>query len=537
MAHVLSVLVIASFCRPCRAVSIFPASVRAQAVAETQARGASLTAAQLRQRCVERANALRHANKIYVEGSDCPAPLTAFADLAEAPFAVPAFLVRNIASCRYDEPTPIQMQSIPIMLARRDMIACAPTGSGKTAAYLIPIFATLKAPGASGFRAVVMAPTRELSAQIAREAERLAAGRPFRIQHLTKANAQQAGGGGGNDGESSGGKHDVLITTPMRLVHLVRAGSVDLAHVELLILDEADRLLELDSGFAEQVDEVFAACAHPRLVRALFSATMLPGIEELARTVLHDPLRVTIGVRNSATENIAQRLLFAGDEAGKLLAVRQLVREGIKPPVLIFVQSIERARHLFHELVYDGINVDVIHAERTQAQRDSIIQNFRLGKIWMLICTDLMARGIDFKGVHCVLNYDFPQSVVSYIHRIGRTGRAGRKGEAITLYTEEDSDYLRSIANVMKLSGCEVPDWMLQLRKQSRKDKQYLAKHAPSRDSIRTATRIDRVQGARNKKRLLGKVGYQERPKTAGQASAGGADGGGAGGASAQDDE
>jgi ATP-dependent RNA helicase DDX52/ROK1 len=497
--------------------------VRAQAVAETQARGASLTAAQLRQRCVERANALRHANKIYVEGSDCPAPLTAFADLAEAPFAVPAFLVRNIGSCRYDEPTPIQMQSIPIMLARRDMIACAPTGSGKTAAYLIPIFATLKAPGASGFRAVVWAPTRELSAQFARVAARLAAGRPFRIQHLTKANAQQAGGGG-HDGESGGnsGKHDVLITTPMRLVHLVRAGSVDLAHVELLILDEADRLLELDSGFAEQVDEVFAACAHPRLVRALFSATMLPGIEELARSVLRDPLRVTIGVRNSATENIAQRLLFAGDEAGKLLAVRQLVREGIKPPVLIFVQSIERARHLFHELVYDGINVDVIHAERTQAQRDSIIQNFRLGKIWMLICTDLMARGIDFKGVHCVLNYDFPQSVVSYIHRIGRTGRAGRKGEAITLYTEEDSDYLRSIANVMKLSGCEVPDWMLQLRKQSRKDKQYLAKHAPSRDSIRTATRIDRVQGARNKKRLLGKVGYQERPKTEKAVSGGG---------------
>lgn len=143
-------------------------------------------------------------------------------------------------------------------------------------------------------------------------------------------------------------------------------------------------------------------------------------------------------------------------EEGKLLAMRQLIAEGLRPPVLVFLQSKDRAKELFHELVYDGINVDVIHAERTQEQRDAVIRKFRAGEIWVLICTDLMARGIDFKGVNMVINYDLPQSAVSYIHRIGRTGRAGRRGLSVTFFTEADMDSLRSVANVMRLSGCEV---------------------------------------------------------------------------------
>lgn len=143
-------------------------------------------------------------------------------------------------------------------------------------------------------------------------------------------------------------------------------------------------------------------------------------------------------------------------EAGKLISMRQLIQGGLKPPVLIFVQSKTRAIELYKELVFFGVNVDAIHAERTQEQRDKIIQRFRVGEIWVLICTDLMSRGIDFKCVNMVINYDFPQSAVSYIHRIGRTGRAGRKGVAITFFTESDMEYLRSIANVMRISGCEV---------------------------------------------------------------------------------
>lgn len=206
--------------------------------------------------------------------------------------------------------------------------------------------------------------------------------------------------------------------------------------VEFLILDEADRLFEL--GFLDQVDTVMSACTNPKLKRALFSATMMQGVETLARTVLRDPIRLNIGARNSATTSIKQELLFCSTEEGKLLAFRQMIQSGLSIPVLIFVQSKDRAQQLYNELVYENLNVDVIHAERSQHQREECIKKFRSGAVWVLICTDLMARGIDFKGVNTVINYDFPQSTVSYIHRIGRTGRAGRQGHAITFFTEAD---------------------------------------------------------------------------------------------------
>eukprot|EP00118_Oscarella_pearsei_P012556 m.93242 g.93242 ORF g.93242 m.93242 type:complete len:211 (+) comp36777_c1_seq2:1593-2225(+) len=170
-------------------------------------------------------------------------------------------------------------------------------------------------------------------------------------------------------------------------------------------------------------------------------------------------------IRNTTTETVEQRLVFVGQEAGKLIGIRDIIRKGFKPPMLVFVQSKERAKELFHELIYDGLNVDVVHADRTQAQRDNVVRSFRLGKIWILICTELMSRGIDFKGVNMVVNYDFPTTAVSYIHRIGRTGRAGRPGEAVSFFTEDDAPYLRSIVNVMKESGCDVPEWMLKLKK------------------------------------------------------------------------
>merc|ERR1719291_1657481 len=164
-----------------------------------------------------------------------------------------------------------------------------------------------------------------------------------------------------------------------------------------------------------------------------------------------------------------------------------MVQEGkVKPPALIFVQSKERAKQLFGELVYDGIFVDAIHADRTKQQRDNTVKAFRAGRIWMLICTDLMARGVDFKGVETVVNYDFPQSASTYIHRIGRTGRAGRKGTALTLFTITDFDCLRSIVGVMRQSGCEVPDWMLRLKPQQKRKKRVAEQRPPERKRIST---------------------------------------------------
>jgi len=277
-------------------------------------------------------------------------------------------------------------------------------------------------------------------------------------------------------------KYDVVVSTPLRLVGLVDRGLLPLQEVRLLVLDEADKLLEL--GFLEQVDTLLAACSHAEVSRALFSATMLPAIESLADTVLRQPVRVVVGEKNAAAETVEQSLVFVGREDGKMLALRQMIRQGIQPPVLIFVQSKERAVQLFHELVLDGLRVEAIHADRSQAQRDAIVDQFRKGQVWVLVATELMARGMDFKGVKLVVNFDFPQTTVSYIHRIGRTGRAGMRGKAVTFFTEQDVEQLRSIANVMKASGCGVPDWMLRLQPMRKQKRKAIAVKPRSRKAV-----------------------------------------------------
>ena len=269
----------------------------------------------------------------------------------------------------------------------------------------------------------------------------------MRICLLTKATAATVV----SQIKSNSLKQDLLVATPLRLVHLIQDHKVDLSlyvslesfksqvtsyRIETICLDEADRLF--DMGFVEQIDEIMAACSNKDIQRAMFSATMLQGVEDMAKSVLRDPVRISIGVKNAGADTIEQKLVFVGREEGKLLAIKQLIYDGFKPPALIFVQNKERAQELYDELIFDGINVGVIHSDRTKQQRDDTIKAFRLGQVWVLIATDIMSRGMDFKGVNLVINYDFPQSAVSYIHRIGRTGRAGRQGQAITLYTEYD---------------------------------------------------------------------------------------------------
>jgi ATP-dependent RNA helicase DDX52/ROK1 len=308
-----------------------------------------------------------------------------------------------------------------------------------------------------------VSPTRELAQQTFRECCRLAHGSGFRIHVLTKAKASA-----NNFSAQSSQRFDILVSTPNRLVHLLEQDppGINLSNVEWLILDEADKLFEEGKdGFRDQVAIIFASCDKQDIRRGLFSATLSNGIEEWCHVHLDNYVRVTVGQRNSATETVQQKLVFVGQEGGKLIAIRDIIREGFHPPMLVFVQSKERAKDLFHELIYDGLNVDVIHADRTQAQRDNVVRSFRSGKVWILICTELMGRGIDFKGVSMVINYDFPTSAVSYIHRIGRTGRAGQTGEAVTFFTQADVVNLRSIVNVMRSSGCEVPDWMLKVRR------------------------------------------------------------------------
>ncbi|XP_030848092.1 probable ATP-dependent RNA helicase DDX52 isoform X2 [Strongylocentrotus purpuratus] len=443
----------------------------------------------------EKIKAIRKRNRIHVQGEDIPDPVETFEELQEE-YGLHDDIIQNIMRVGYAAPTPIQMQAIPVLLHRRELLACAPTGSGKTAAFLLPILHQLKGPQKKGFRAVVVSPTRELSQQTYRELMRLSEGSGLRIhtiEHGAKA-AQKFG-------PHTAQKFDILVTTPNRLVYLLQQDppAIKLNHVEWLIIDESDKLFEEGkTGFRDQLGIIYQACDSSQVRRAMFSATFAYDVEQWCRLNLDNVVTVSIGARNTANDRIEQELIFVGSESGKLLAVRNLFSKGFTPPVLVFVQSKERAKELFQELIYDGYNVDVIHADKTQTQRDNIVKGFRAGKIWVLIATELMGRGIDFKGVNLVINYDFPTSAVSYIHRIGRTGRAGLKGRAVTFFTEDDAVHLRSIANVMRNAGCPVPDYMLQIRKLSKRKKKLVEKNPVRRDTIRTLPK-DELRKAKRK--------------------------------------
>ncbi|CAI9264303.1 unnamed protein product [Lactuca saligna] len=420
-------------------------------------------------RQMERDAIFRKQHNIHTSGSNIPSPLHDFSELRSR-YKCKPYILRNLAELGIKEPTPIQMQAIPLLLSGRECFACAPTGSGKTLAFVCPMLMKLKHASKDGVRAVILLPTRELASQTARECKKLAKGKKFYIRLMTKQLA--------NTGEFSKLPCDILISTPLRLKSAVNKRKLDLSRVEYLVLDESDKLFDL--GLLKPVDAIVKACSNPSIIRSLFSATLPDTVEELARTIMHDAVRVIIGRKNSASESIKQKLVFVGSEEGKLMALRQTFEESLNPPVLVFVQNKERAKDLYKELRFGDIRVDVIHSDLSQEQRENAIDNFRAGKTWVLIATDVIARGMDFKGVNCVVNYDFPDSSSAYIHRIGRSGRAGRSGEAVTFYTEADIRYLKNIANVMKASGCEVPEWILSLPKLKWK------KHRPKREFLST---------------------------------------------------
>ncbi|XP_056629660.1 DEAD box protein 52 homolog [Diorhabda sublineata] len=441
----------------------------------------------------EKVNHYRNINNITVVGRHVPEPYKSFEE-----FEVGTDIIKNLNKCGFEEPTPIQKQAVPLMLKERQILACAPTGSGKTAAFLVPIIHSLKGPERQGFRALILCPTRELAQQTQRECHRLAEGRGFRVHVISKIKKALI-----QYNPNGSQKFDILVTTPNRLCYLLKQDppAISLKNIEWLVIDEADKLFETGvRSFREQLDEILKACDNQNRKIAMFSATYTPAVAKWCVHNMKGLVRVTIGHRNAATDLVDQELLFVGNEQGKLLAFRDLVKKGICPPVLVFVQSKERAQQLFNELIYDGINVDAIHSDRTQLQRDNTVRSFREGRIWVLICTELMARGVDFKGVNLVVNYDFPPSSISYVHRIGRAGRAGRKGKAITFFTTEDTVNLRSIAHVLKESGCDVPSYMLTMKKLPKSKRKQLEVSAPERDEIITKPLYDRIKGGKRQK-------------------------------------
>ena len=419
---------------------------------------------------------IRKEFKISVSGSNIPSPLPSWSSLFSS-FPFSDSTKSHILSC-YENMTPIQMQGIPLLMNKRDIIAIAPTGSGKTLTFALPLVSLLQSP--SDLRALIISPTKELSRQLFKEFLILSEGTKLRVELLTKKSK--------NPSEAKKG-YDILVSSPLYLLHWL--GEETLNTVEYIVMDEADQLF--DMGFLDQLDLILKKCPGSSM-KMMFSATMLPNIEMLAHSMLIDSAKIVVGINNSTVNTVTQELRFCTNESGKVLAIRQMVQDGeITPPVLVFVQSKSRAIQLAKELKPFAMHVGLMHSGISDQERDIVVKNFRTGHTWVLICTDLMSRGMDFHGVNLVINYDFPQSVISYIHRIGRAGRAGEEARAITLYTVEDGPYVKMIANVMKKSGIEVEQWMMELKTPNKAMKKKLEKKPVRRENIGRMNRVSRT--------------------------------------------
>eukprot|EP01061_Rhynchopus_euleeides_P009251 TRINITY_DN18384_c0_g2_i1.p1 TRINITY_DN18384_c0_g2~~TRINITY_DN18384_c0_g2_i1.p1 ORF type:complete len:606 (+),score=262.00 TRINITY_DN18384_c0_g2_i1:227-2044(+) len=403
---------------------------------------------------------LRKENHIKASGNKLPPPATDFKQIL-AWYGIPDHISKNLLERGFVTPTPIQMQGLPCLLEGRDFIGVAPTGSGKTLTFLLPMLARLKRPKSTGLRGLILSHSKELAAQSERELRYLCRGKSWGIQTMASSKAGV-------------GKRDVLCTTPGRLNSFIEEQGLTLDKVEYIVFDEADQLFDTSHDtFYEVMKSTLDKCTLESRQVAVLCATLPEKCEGIIRSFLRDPLRVMIGTRASASKNVEQRLEYCGKESGKKEALKQLLQRGITPPVLVFVQSIDRAKDLYSELLVMDVRVAAIHSDRTAEQRDKCVRDFRLGKINVLICTELMARGVDFKGVATVLNYDFPTSIQSYVHRVGRTGRAGHQGVAITLWTDDDRPLLRSVSHIIKSSGGEVADWMLSISKKFGKKRRH----------------------------------------------------------------
>ncbi|KAE9409340.1 P-loop containing nucleoside triphosphate hydrolase protein [Gymnopus androsaceus JB14] len=446
----------------------------------------------------------RQRHRVTTKGSNIPEYAETFEDLRDR-YQLSSLLLSNLSNNGYSHPTGIQSYGIPILLESRDLAAISPTGTGKTISYLLPTFASLRAPVASadvdaglGVRAVILAPTRELAHQIHNECLKLAQGRKWRVVLFSKATANTLSDKAARD------KVDIIVSTPLRLVASLQSGSLSLSNVRHLIFDEADRML--DNEFLPQIEEIVAACTYPNIQKAVFSATLPANAEKIAMDMLHDPIRVVVGLKDTPLPLIVQSLTYVADDASKLPSLLTYFSQPYNPPVLIFTSSQPRASSLAEELVLNGIsNVDCLHAGMSKKEREDAVSRMRKGESWVMVSTEVMARGMDFKGVREVINYDFPTTVQSYIHRIGkcRTGRAGRSGKAVTFFTDDDGPYLKSIANVILQSGQPVPEWMSKLPKPSKMKRKQMGK-TKRPEMVNAARKIGRNDAIKKREMIAG---------------------------------
>jgi ATP-dependent RNA helicase RhlE len=368
-------------------------------------------------------------------------------------FDVPSFdalslapaLLRAVAAEGYTTPTPIQLQAIPHVLAGSDLLGCAQTGTGKTAAFALPILHRLMnaAPRnarARGPRVLVLAPTRELAAQIGDSFT--AYGRHTGLRHTVIF------GGVGQHPQVKALRHgvDIVVATPGRLLDLMNQRHVDLGAIEIFVLDEADRMMDL--GFLPDVRRIIAKLPQQRQT-LFFSATMPEPIEQLANAILRDPARVRVAPVRATTELIDQSVRFVAKEH-KPKALARLLRESPVTRALVFTRTKHGADRVTKQLVKAGISAEAIHGNKSQSARQRALAGFKADDIQVLVATDLAARGIDVDGISHVVNYDLPHEPETYVHRIGRTGRAGATGTAVSFCDREERKHLQAIERLIR---------------------------------------------------------------------------------------
>ena len=384
-------------------------------------------------------------------------PQISFSDLGLHPG-----ILQAIAATGYTVPTPIQAQAIPVVIQGRDVMGAAQTGTGKTAAFTLPILQRLMplantsaSPARHPVRALILTPTRELADQVAENVSKYSESIPLRsavvfggVDIAPQRDALRKG-------------CEVVIATPGRLLDHIEQKNISLAQVGILVLDEADRML--DMGFLPDLDRIVRLLPESRQT-LLFSATFSNEIRKLGRTWLKDPVEIEVAGRNATASTVTQIAYpLSGDD--KRAAVVHLVKSRELNQVIVFSNTKIGASRLARLLERDGVKAESIHGDKSQLDRMKALEAFKAGTLEVLVATDVAARGLDVAGVPCVINYDLPYNAEDYVHRIGRTGRAGASGEAIAFFSPDEERYLLDIEKLIK---AKIPRGTLQLPARSR---------------------------------------------------------------------